>query len=129
MLDACLEFAFERQAGAASLCSVKNTNHALSDSRKFWAPFLAIALFALGISVCHARPAAIEDNAAFFSEPAKAEAARNIGELERSLKKDLAVETFKEIPEELRRGVNLEDKAILRRLCEQWAMKQARAKV
>ena len=124
MPDACLEIPFEQQAGTASLSIVKNTHCSLSR----WPSFLVVVLIALGISVGHARPAAIEDNAAFFSEPAKAEAARNIGELERSLKKDLAVETFKEIPEELKRGVNLEDKATLSRLCEQWAMKQAKAK-
>ncbi len=97
-------------------------------TRKFWSPLIVVALFVSGISVSHARPAAIEDGGAFFSETAKTEAARNIEELERSVKKDLAVETFKEIPDDLKRGVNLEDKTILSRLCEQWAIKQARAK-
>ena len=71
-------------------------------------------------------PAAIQDSGGFFSERAKSEAARNIAELEGSVRKDLAVETFLELPPDLRPGVNLDDKAAVSRLVEDWAVKQAR---
>lgn len=87
---------------------------------------VVVALVALGVSTSSAKPASIQDNGAFFSERAKSEAARNIGELERTVRKDLAIETFKELPQEIRQGVNLEDKAAVNRVVEQWALKQAR---
>ncbi len=97
-------------------------------TRKFWPPFIVVALFVLGISASHARPAAIEDNAAFFTDTAKAQAARDIEAMGRSMNKDLAVETFLEIPDEFKRDANLADKVALARLCERWAARQAKAK-
>ncbi len=86
---------------------------------------LVIALL-LGTSAARAGVGAIRDNAAFFSEPAKTEAARNISEIEKRYKKDLVIETFKEIPAEIKQGVDLTDKAAMSRMFEQWSVKQAR---
>ena len=80
----------------------------------------------LGSSVARASGGAIRDNAAFFSEPAKIEATRNISEIEKRYKKDLVIETFKTIPAEIKQGVNLTDKAAVNRMFEQWTVKQAR---
>ena len=86
----------------------------------------AIAALFLGASAAHAEMGGIRDNAAFFSAPAKAEAQRNIGEIGKRFKKDLMVETFSEIPQDLKQGVDLTSKSALNRLCEQWAERQAR---
>ncbi len=84
-----------------------------------------LALF--GAAPAFARPEPIQDNAGFFSPQAKSEAARKIAELERSAKKEVVVETFAELPADLRQGVNVSDKAALNRIFEQWAVKEARA--
>ncbi len=97
-------------------------------TRKFWPSLIVVALFVLGISESYARPAAIEDNAAFFSDTAKAEAARDVEVMGRSTNKDLVVETFLEIPDEFKRDANLADKVVIARLCERWAVRQAKAK-
>ena len=68
----------------------------------------------------------IHDNAGFFSEGAKADATSNINDVQRKLKKDVCVETFAEIPADLRQGINLQDKAAVNRVCEQWSIKRAR---
>ncbi len=85
-----------------------------------------IAALLAGSSIVRAGTAGIHDNAGFFSEGAKTDAAWNITEVQRSLKKDICVETFKEIPADLRQGVNLQDKAALTRVCDQWAVKRSR---
>jgi hypothetical protein len=81
---------------------------------------------AAGPSIVRAGTAGIHDNAGFFSESARTDAAWNIGEVQKTLKKDICVETFKEIPADLRQGANLQDKAALDRVCEQWAVRRAR---
>lgn len=68
----------------------------------------------------------IRDDGGFFSDAAKSEANRKISEMEQKYKKELVVETFKEIPEEIKKGVDLEDKAAMNRLFEQWTTKQAK---
>ncbi len=68
----------------------------------------------------------IHDNAGFFSESAKADATSNITDLQRKLKKDVCVETFAEIPIEIRGELNLQDKTSVNRAFEQWAVKRAR---
>lgn len=85
-----------------------------------------LTLWLLGASLTHAQNGTIRDTAAFFSEPAKAEASRHIAELGRRFRKDLVVETFREIPEALRQGVNLQDKPAVNRVFEQWTVQQAR---
>ena len=70
--------------------------------------------------------AGIQDDAGFFSESAKADASYNIRELQKTLKKDVCVETFKEIPADVKQGVNPQNKAALNRMFDQWAVKRAR---
>lgn len=79
-----------------------------------------------GAGLAQAQSGAIRDTAAFFSETSKAEAGRNITELGRRFKKDLVIETFREIPEAMRQGVNLQDKPAVNRLFEQWTVQQAK---
>lgn len=90
---------------------------------------LSLALFAVlfgTFSPARAGTAGIQDNAGFFSENAKSDAGRNIRELQRTVNKDVCVETFAEIPADVRQGVNLQDKAAMNRLFDQWAVKRAR---
>lgn len=102
--------------------SLRNAGHGLF-------AFLGIlALMLLGTNACRAAGTGVVDNGAFFSEQAKSDAAKVIAETERTLHKDIAIETFKEIPADLKAGVNLQDKAALGRVYEQWAMRQAKQK-
>ena len=71
--------------------------------------------------------AGIEDGGDFFSESAKVEARRKIVAMERVSKKDLSIETFKEIPAEVKGGTDVGDKVALNRLYEGWAIKRAKA--
>ncbi len=80
----------------------------------------------LSTSIARAGLGAIRDNSGFFSESAKSEATRKISELEQKYKKDLVIETFNEIPEEITQGVDLTNKAAMGRLFEQWTVKQAK---
>lgn len=89
--------------------------------------FLATFATLLGTALtARAGTAGIHDNAGFFSEGAKADATSNINDVQRKLKKDVCVETFAEIPAELRQGINLQDKAAVNRVCDQWSMTRAR---
>lgn len=94
---------------------------------KFPVYLLAIATLWSGTLTSQAGVPGIQDNAGFFSETAKADAGYNISELQKSLKKDLSVETFWEIPAEEKQGVDLQDKVAVNRVCQQWAVKRARA--
>ena len=96
--------------------------------RYLWFSCLFVTLMSLGGAVSSASPAAIEDNGDFFSASAKAEAARNIGELEKAVHKDLAIETFKEAPADVAQEASSGDKAETNRVFEAWAEKQAKAK-
>lgn len=87
---------------------------------------LALAVLLSGSPVAHAETGAIRDNAAFFSTPAKTEALRNIRDIGQRFRKDLVVETFAEIPADLRQGAELSNKAAMARLYEQWAVRQAK---
>ncbi|MEI6465658.1 MAG: hypothetical protein WCQ89_13110 [Verrucomicrobiota bacterium] len=85
-------------------------------------------LFALLLSpaVTRAELGVIRDNGAFFSESAKSEASRHIGEIGGRFKKDLVVDTFKGIPDDIKQGVNLQDRAAVNRMFEQWTVRLAR---
>ncbi len=87
---------------------------------------VTFATFLAGSLTLRAGTAGIHDNAGFFSEAAKSDAGRNITELQRSLKKDLCIETFAEIPADLKQGVNMQDKAAVSHVVGQWAVKRAR---
>ena len=86
----------------------------------------AVVAMLLGASIAHAEMSGIRDNAGFFSTRAKTEALKNIGEIGRRFNKDLVVETFSEIPHDIKQGVDLNNKTALSRLYEQWAEKQAK---
>ena len=102
--------------------SLRNAGHGLR------ACLAILAAFFLGANVSRAAGSGVVDNGGFFSEQAKSDAAKVIAEVERTLHKDIAIETFREIPAELKAGVNLQDKAALGHLYQQWAEKQAREK-
>jgi len=108
-----------------TLPSQSNTGHPL---RARLAILGILSLSLLGTNVCRAGAGGVVDNGGFFSEQAKSDAAKTIGEMERSLRKDLAVETFKEIPANLKEGLNPQDKTALGRVCEKWAETRARQK-
>src|SRR5215218_7183100 len=71
--------------------------------------------------------AGVQDNGGFFSSTAKADAEYNIRELQRTTRKDLCIETFKEIPADVKSGVNLSDKAAAGKMFEKWTADRARA--
>ena len=68
----------------------------------------------------------VRDSGDFFSEAAIKEATRKIFEIESQFKKELVVETFADIPEEVQRGVDLTDKPALNKMFEQWTVKEAK---
>ena len=80
----------------------------------------------IGTSVSQAGVGAIRDSAEFFSEAAKSKAQQSISKIEQQFKKDLVIETFTEIPDELKQGVDLTDRVARNKLFEQWAVKQAK---
>ena len=86
---------------------------------------LAIALWC-GATATHAQFGGIRDNGAFFSEAAKTEASRQIAEIGTHFNREVVVETFKTIPDDLKQGANLQDRTAVNRLYEQWALRQAR---
>lgn len=86
---------------------------------------MAIALL-LGTSLSRAERGVILDNAAFFSDSAKAEASRQLLDVGLRYKKEVVIETFKGIPDDVSKGVNLQDRAAVNRMFEQWTLRQAR---
>ncbi len=89
--------------------------------------YLATTFALLGGTLnTQAGTAGIHDNAGFFSEGAKADATSNINDVQRRLKKDICVETFAEIPADVRGELNLQDKAAVNRVCDEWSTKRAR---
>ena len=86
---------------------------------------LAVALL-LGSVVARAERGAIVDGGGFFSDAAKAEANRQLLELDARFKKEVVIETFKAIPAEVSQGVNLQDRAAVKRMFEAWTLRQAR---
>ena len=80
----------------------------------------------LGTTVSIAGLGEIRDTGDFFSESAKTKASRKISEIEQQYKKDLVIETFKEIPDEIKQDVDLSDKTAMNRLFERWTVKQAK---
>jgi hypothetical protein len=98
----------------------------MSALSQFRTLFLVAALIVSGVSASIAASAPIQDDGAFFSESAKSEADRSITELEKATKKELVIRTFKELPADVKQGVNLEDKPAVKRVVSDWALKQAR---
>ncbi len=90
-----------------------------------WSWIFALTLMSAGLSG-EAQVGGVRDNAGFFSDSAKSDANRAISEIERRFRKDLVVETFKEVPDDIKSGVNLQDRSAAGRMFESWAEKQAR---
>lgn len=86
---------------------------------------LVVALL-LGTSLSRAERGVILDNGAFFSDSAKAEASRQLLDVGLRFKKEVVIETFKGVPDEVSKGVNLQDRAAVNRMFEQWTLRQAR---
>lgn len=86
------------------------------------------ALITGGVSRLHAAVGGVTDNGGFFSAQAKAQAAEVIRELSMTGKQDLTIETFKEVPLEMRSGANLQDKAQRQAFFSQWANRQFKEK-
>lgn len=80
----------------------------------------------LGPTAAWAGVSGIRDGAGFFSSGAKEKAERSIAEMERATKKELLIETFAKVPDELRKGVDASDKAAVRRVVEKWSIDRAR---
>lgn len=95
-------------------------------------PFPFRTLLGLALALCcdatttRAQFGGIRDNGAFFSEAAKAEASRQIAEIGAHFRREVVIETFKTVPDDVKHGVNLEDRTAVNRLYEQWALRQAR---
>ena len=93
-------------------------------------PMICVIVFImaslLGTSVSQAGVGTIRDSGEFFSEAAKSQAKQSISKIEQQFKKDLVIETFTEIPDELKQGVDLTDRTARNKLFEQWAVKQAK---
>ena len=89
---------------------------------------LALLSFALllGPVVSRAERGVIIDGGGFFSDPAKAEANRQLLDLGARFKKEVVIETFKGIPAAVSQGVNLQDRAAVNRMFEMWTLEQAR---
>ncbi len=87
-----------------------------------------LAVLFCGTVASRAAGSGILDNAGFFSEQAKSDASKVVAELERTLHQDIAIETFKEIPADLKTGVNVQDKVALHHVFEQWASRQFKQK-
>ncbi len=85
-----------------------------------------VLAFLFGSTAVFAGTGGVRDNGDFFSDTAKKEATRKIAEMEQQYKKDLVVETFTEIPEEIKKGVDLTDKAASNRMFDQWTLKEAK---
>ncbi len=79
-----------------------------------------------GTAITAAGSGGVRDSGDFFSEAAIKEATRTISEIETKFRKDLVVETFPDIPEETKRGVDLSDKRALNKMFEQWTVKEAK---
>ena len=68
-------------------------------------PAFAIALL-LGTVSLHAGAGGIQDTGAFFSEFAKAKAMSTINEVASTLRKDIVVETFATVPDDMKSAVS-----------------------
>ena len=85
-----------------------------------------LAVIFLGTAASRAGSGGVVDNGAFFSEQAKSDAVKTIAEMERTLRKGVLIETFKEIPADVKAGVNAQDKSAMSQMYDQWARKQAK---
>jgi uncharacterized protein len=96
-------------------------------TRRFFLPALAATLL-LGTAGVRAAAAGIQDDGAFFSEFAKVNATGTINDVATRLHKDIAVQTFAAVPEDMKSAVLSSDKAATNRGFSKWAEQLARTK-
>src|SRR5215213_756067 len=94
--------------------------------RKLSLVFSVLAAFLATMPLAHAGTAGVQDHAGFFSENAKSDANWNIRDLQKTLRKDVCVETFAELPANVRQNASPQDKAAMNRVFDQWAVQRAR---
>ena len=81
---------------------------------------LTAVLTLMSATVCRAA-AGITDSGAFFSEGAETQAGKIIADLHKDLKKDVVLETYLEIPADMRAGAEPQSKESMNRLFDVWA--------
>jgi len=96
-------------------------------TRRFSLPALAATLL-LGTAGALSAAGGIQDDGAFFSEFAKTNASGTIQEVAAKLRKDIAVQTFAAVPEDMKSTVIQASKSATNRGFSQWAEQLARAK-
>jgi uncharacterized membrane protein YgcG len=96
-------------------------------THRLFLPALACTLL-LGATHARAAGSGIQDDGAFFSEFAKVNATGTIKDVASRLHKDIAVQTFATVPEDMKATVLLADKAATNRGFSQWGEQLARAK-
>jgi hypothetical protein len=95
-------------------------------TRRLFLPALAATLL-LGTAGAHAA-GGIQDDGAFFSEFAKVNAMGIINDVATRLHKDIAVQTFATVPDEVKSTVLTSDKTAANRGFSQWAEQLTRSK-
>ncbi|MBN8419445.1 MAG: hypothetical protein J0L73_11050 [Verrucomicrobia bacterium] len=96
-------------------------------TRRFSLPALAATLL-LGTAGALSAAGGIQDDGAFFSEFAKTNASGTIQEVATKLRKDIAVQTFAAVPEDMKAAVLQASKSATNRGFSQWAEQLARSK-
>jgi hypothetical protein len=82
-----------------------------------------LGLFSLGSEMLQAA-SGVRDEAGFFSEPARREAAQRIGRILKEARQEVLIETLKGLPEAERAGVDPKDRAALNQRMEGFAKAQ-----
>lgn len=99
----------------------------ITPTRRFSLPALA-AMLLLGTAGALSAAGGIQDDGAFFSEFAKTNASGTIQEVATKLRKDIAVQTFAAVPEDMKATVLQASKSATNRGFSQWAEQLARSK-
>ena len=81
----------------------------------------ASVAISFGATLARAEVDGVRDNARFFSARARTEAIGGIEDIGKRFRKDLVWETYSAIPQDLRQGVDLTNKAAATRFYEAWA--------
>ena len=84
-----------------------------------------MTLIGISLSTASASTAGVIDSAGFFSESAKEEATKLMANAAREVRKDLCIESLKELPKEIQSAVSGQPKPVADRMYEQFTIKQA----
>lgn len=87
---------------------------------------LLLGLLSFG-SLAQAAVAEVRDEAQFFSASAVAQANEGIQEIKQRYKKDLRIETIRQVPDDKRAEANSSDEKVKGRFFANWAIQRARA--